>query len=204
LRHLAVECNGGNSTAELRDGNFAGRMRIAAVALLVTACGAGTASLDCAFLQQQNCWKTTLAAAAACVPDAGEMGAFAGDRTSCTYPSGAQVVFTDPIPAAPPTNQRWNFTMLAAGAGCIKVEQPADGNYRVTTQAGVVLLGPSGGDEAVVCPDGTVYEGDSNTLSACPGAPDLVPAAAASSNGGAVSLTLLGAQGGPLHVFNCR
>src|SRR5512140_947749 len=124
-------------------------MRMAAVALLAAACGARTGSLDCAFLQQQNCWKTTLAAAAACVPDAAETGAFAADRTSCAYPGGALIVFTDPIPAPPPSNQRWNFTMLAAGAGCIKVEQPVDGNDRVTTQAGTVVLGPG----VVICSD---------------------------------------------------
>lgn len=179
-------------------------MRMAAVALLVTACGAGTGSLDCAFLQGKNCWKSILAAATACLPDAGRVGAFAADRTSCAYPDGAQVVFTDPIPAPPPSNQRWNFTMLAGGGGCIKVEQPADGNYRVTTQAGSVVLGPAGGDELVICPDGREYQGDSNSLSACPGGPGAVPAAAVSSSGSSVSLSLLGAEGGPLHVFSCR
>lgn len=179
-------------------------MRIAAVALLVTACGAGTRSLDCAFLQQQNCWKTTLAAAATCLPDAGEVGAFAAGRTSCAYRSGAQIVFTDPVPAPPPSNQRWSFTMLAAGAGCIKVEQPADGNYRVTTQGGTVVLGPSGKDALVICADGSKYQGDSSSLSACPGGADAVPGAAATSSGSEVSLTFLGAGGGPLRVFNCR
>ncbi|HET9752017.1 MAG TPA: hypothetical protein VFP52_03625 [Myxococcales bacterium] len=151
-------------------------------------------------MQQQNCWKTTLAAAAACLPDAGETGAFAADRASCVYPGGAQVVFTDPIPAPPPANQRWNFTMLAAGAGCIKLEQPADGNYRVTTQAGTVVLGPG----AVICSDGTKYQGDTGSLAACPGGPDAVPAAAATSTGSQVSLSLFGAGGGPLRVLNCR
>jgi hypothetical protein len=179
-------------------------MRMAAVALLVTACGTGTRSLDCAFLQQQNCWKATLAAAATCVPDAGEEGAFAADRTSCAYATGAQIVFTDPIPAPPPSNQRWNFTMLASGAGCIKVEQPEDGNYRITTQAGTVVLGPAGGDEVVICPDGTKYQGDAVSLSACPGGPGSVPGAVAVSSGSAVFLSLLGAEGGPLHVFTCR
>jgi hypothetical protein len=179
-------------------------MRMAAVALLVTACGAGTGSLDCAFVQGQNCWKTTLAAAAACLPDAGETGAFAADRTNCAYSSGTQIVFTDPIPAPAPSNQRWNFTMLAAGAGCIKVEQPQDGNYRVTTQAGTVVLGPSGVDEVVICPDGSRFEGDAPSLSACPGAPDAIPAAATAASGGEVSLTFLGTEGGPLRVFSCR
>ena len=174
-------------------------MRIAA-ALLVTACGAGTRSLDCAFLQGRNCWKTTLAAATACLPDAGEDGAFAADRMSCAYPGGAQIVFTDPISAPPPANQRWNFTMLAGGGGCIKVEQPEDGNYRVTTQAGSVVLRPG----AVICSDGREYQGDFVSLSACPGGPGAVPAAAASSSGSSVSLSLLGAEGGPLHLFTCR
>jgi hypothetical protein len=179
-------------------------MRMAAAALLVTACGRGPGSLDCAFLQQQNCWKTTLTAAARCVPGAGEVGAFAADRTSCAYATGALVVFTDPVPAQPPSNQRWNFTMLAAGAGCIKLEEPADGNDRVTTQAGTVMLRAAGDDELVTCADGTRYQGDAASLSACPGAPGAVPGMAATSSGGEVSLDLRGAEGGPLRVFNCR
>jgi hypothetical protein len=179
-------------------------MRMAAAATLLTACGAGTASLDCAWLAAQNCWKATLAAAASCVPGAAETGAFLADRKSCAYASGAQIVFTDAIPAPPPSNQRWNFTMLAQGAGCIKLEQPDDGNSRVTTQAGTVALGSSGGDEVVVCPDGSKYQGDPRSLSACPGGPDSVPAMVASPSGSGVSLSLRGVEGGPLHVFDCR
>src|SRR3954462_1760792 len=82
-RHFSVTRPPG-ATGETRQRRravaFRGCMRMAAVALLVTACGTGTRSLDCAFLQQQNCWKATLAAAATCVPDAGEEGAFAADR----------------------------------------------------------------------------------------------------------------------------
>jgi hypothetical protein len=179
-------------------------MRLAAAATLLTACGAGTGSLDCAWLAEQNCWKTTLAAAASCVPGAGESGAFLSDRKSCAYASGAQIVFTDAIAAPPPSSQRWNFTMLANGAGCIKLEQPDDGNSRITTQAGVVMLGPSGGDALVVCPDGSRYQGDLRSLSACPGAPESIPAMVTSPSGGGVSLSLRGAEGGQLHVFDCR
>ena len=183
---------------------FPGAMRMAAAATLLTACGAGSASLDCAWLAEENCWKTTLAAAASCVPGASETGTFLSDRQSCAYASGAQIVFTDAIAAPPPAGQRWNFTMLAKGAGCIKLEEPSDGSSRVTTQAGTVVLGPSGGDVVVVCPDGSKYQGDSRALSACPGAPDSIPAMVASPSGSGVSLSLRGADGGPLHVFDCR
>jgi hypothetical protein len=179
-------------------------MRMAALALGLTACGAGARSLDCAFLQGPNCWKTTVAAASSCLPDAADSGAFAANRASCTYAVGAQIVFTDPIPAPPPSNQRWNFTMLARSAPCIKVEQPEGGNYRITTQAGFVELGPAGGTVVVICPDGTRYQGAAASLSACPAAPDSVPAIETSSTGSAVSLSLHGAGGGALHVFDCR
>ncbi|HET7784767.1 MAG TPA: hypothetical protein VFL36_02250 [Myxococcales bacterium] len=177
---------------------------MAALALGLTACGAGAGSLDCAWLSEQNCWKTTLAAASSCLPDAGDTGTFAADRASCTYTAGAQIVFTDPVPAPPPSSQRWNFTMLSGAGGCIKLEQPADGNSRVTTQAGTVVLGPPGGDEVVTCPDGTRYQGSANSLSACPGGTDLVPSAAISAIGSTVSLSFRGVAGEPLHVFTCR
>jgi hypothetical protein len=56
----------------------------------------------------------------------------------------------------------------------------------------------------VICPDGTRYEGDANSLSACPGGADLVPSAATSAIGSTVSLSFRGTAGGPLHVFTCR
>ena len=39
--------------------------------------------LDCAWLASNNCWKTTVAAAASCVPPASETGVLSADGTAC-------------------------------------------------------------------------------------------------------------------------
>ena len=52
-----------------------------------------SASLDCAWLAGNNCWKSTLAQAESCLPPKSESGTLSADMKSCTYASGAVVTF---------------------------------------------------------------------------------------------------------------
>ncbi len=174
---------------------------VAALALVVTGCSKSTAPLDCAWLSGMNCWKTTVQAASACAPPKSASGTFDLRRKLCAYGEHALVSFSEPVPVSPPQTQRWNFVMLAGGAGCVKLEQPDDHTFRVTTTAGTVTVSSTGTDEVITCPDGTRYAANALALLAACGDSNLPGTFA--SGAGTVSFSLLGGPSGDVHLFKC-
>ena len=149
-------------------------MRIWLVAgVIVVGCGGGSSSksLDCAYLAGNNCWKTTVAEAATCLPAAGTTGELSADNSSCAYASGQTITFT-PALVLPLASgfKDWNFTVTTGGQPCLHYEE-SSGGVQLTVGADAVsemISGAAGID--LTCPDGTTYS-NSNALALlnCPG-----------------------------------
>src|SRR5512144_447626 len=85
--------------------------------------------VDCAWAAENNCWKTTTALAAACVPPSTESGALTPDNTACNYASGAKVTFNVPLmtSALQPT---FDFAVTGAnGQACLTFKSTANGGF---------------------------------------------------------------------------
>jgi hypothetical protein len=173
--------------------------------------GSGGKSLDCTYLASDNCWKTTAAAASACLPADTEVGTLSADGKTCTYASGVVVTFAKALALPIPTSgsQAWSFTVTGAnGDTCLSYTDDPQASITLTVQGQTVKeTTPGGLGLALTCPDGTSYS-NSNALSllSCPDA-DLfssLPGDAWSSTDTSVSLSLVGTSGSGLSVFNCQ
>lgn len=175
----------------------------------------GGKTLDCAYLAGDNCWKTTAASAASCLPAESEMGTLSADGKTCTYASGTVVTFTPALVLPLPVNgnQTWNFTVTTAGgAMCLAYKDDGNGGITLNVQGQVVKEGTAGSlGLSLTCPDGTTYtNGNAFSLFSCPDAGLLggLPGAAWSDTNTSVSLSLLATSpsgsfdGQP--VFNCQ
>ena len=76
--------------------------------------GSPAASLDCAWLAGNNCWKSTISDAQSCLPPKDETGILSADMKSCTYASGAVVTFDQALVLPVPDEPMWNFTVTSA------------------------------------------------------------------------------------------
>jgi hypothetical protein len=179
---------------------------------LVGGCGGGSSSgggtLDCAWLAGDNCWKTTLADAADCLPPDTETGVLSADGKTCTFTNGITIAFATPLAVPPPDQATFNFTVTNGGVECLHFENPQRSTKLVvkgkTVQEG--LAGATG--LAVSCPDGTSFSNpNAFSLFMCgdDGGAGLgsIPGEGWSSGGTDVSFELLGAAGGSQHIFTC-
>lgn len=192
---MAGACSSGSASAQdTPDGGGPAAMNI----------GGGT--LDCAWLEGSNCWKTTIAAAKNCLP-AGEQGTLSADGLTCTFTSGKTVAFLEPLVFPIPRGKEWQLTVKKAGEVCLRLEHPAQG-FMVTSATGVVTerLGSAG--ITVSCPDGHAYAStNANGLLMCgeeAGGSGGLPGIAVVSSSNSASLSLLGTEGGSLVVFSCK
>jgi hypothetical protein len=152
------------------------------VALVVLAMAAGACSsqsggssapqgsLDCAYLTSMNsCWKSVTAAAAACVPPAGQQGTMSADGKTCTYASGAVVTFDNPLTASGSSGP-WSFTLTTGGKTCLRWTQPAPNLETLTTSLGTFSQGADGGirgEFTLSCPDNTTLSGSESSIAGC-------------------------------------
>jgi hypothetical protein len=168
--------------------------------------------LDCNLARGDNCWKTTVAAAAGCLPPANESGTLAPDGITCTYASGAVVTFVSPIVFPPILSLQAvvipSFTVTTGGTQCLRYDttSPYPMEYRssITTSAGTVTLqGSATSAYELTCPDDSYYAGyiDGTGLPTCPGDapgfdfPEIYHQVDASSGqtGGCIGVNLTGA-----------
>jgi hypothetical protein len=173
--------------------------------------GKPSASLDCAYLESDNCWKTVTSTAASCLPGSSETGTLSADGRTCSYASGDVVTFTPPL-VLPRTVLTWNFTVTtASGASCLSYQDDGHGNVTLTSQGETVEATTPGGPAiAITCPDGTSYSNPSgfNSMS-CPDASlfSLLPAATGSSTSTIVDFSLTATASSPYGsevVFTCQ
>ncbi len=166
--------------------------------------------LDCVWVQDQaNCWHAMLAAVDECLGhgdggiDVG-VGALAGDRRSCSYPTGREVVaggFALDLlgPSGEDPKQR-DFEVRLGGRLCSKVHQAGD-SLTITAPNGTLRYERVGNDVSLTCPDGKTYKGNILGLIGCL-APQLgVPGYAWQAADASAYFTLLGLSA-PL--FSCQ
>ena len=167
----------------------------------------GGGTLDCAWLASNNCWKTTVAKAVSCLPDAAAQGTLDAANTTCSYASGHTVAFTPALVLPAPLSPKWNFTVSKAGAACLHYEDVSTG-FKVTVGSETVTVRPVGElGVAVQCPDGKTYTASNAfALLSCGWDGDLfdLPGNAWSSSDTSVSLSLLGTVADGQPIFECE
>jgi hypothetical protein len=162
--------------------------------------------LDCAWLASNNCWKTTVAAAAGCVPPESEAGVLSADGSACVYTSGASVAFHDPVvlPVDLDAETNWNFTQSRAGAPCVTFNG-VEGEAQVLTVQGLTYREETVGfGLQVTCPDGSQFAtGNAFALLECSNFFEDAPGYAWGSTDASVSFSLIHGAAGDVGVFNC-
>jgi hypothetical protein len=191
----------------------------AAVTIVVAGCGSSSAppgnTIDCTFLSANNCWKTTVQAAATCLPAKTDPpGTLSADNTTCTFANGIVVTFDSPIVLPSPAGSMpaWNFSVTNNGGPCLRLQE-SDANHKVvTTTAGKVSVTTDPDSYGITCPDGTSYSTttanalglltcDAGPLGGLPGIEDSTSTMPTTT----VSVTLVGVGGGDgsLQAFHC-
>jgi hypothetical protein len=187
------------------------------VALLVLGAGCSgsspgpagkTGSLDCAWLDGDNCLKANLLDAMSCVAPASESGVLGADNASCSYASGVTITFDAPLQLPLPTDAPppWHFTITRAGTACLRFESTDSANFKLVVNGNAVtqtLARPLGTVVTVSCPDGVTYS-SANALS-LPACTVGLPAEGWGSGDANVSLELYlyGFTTSPLRLFDC-
>jgi hypothetical protein len=165
------------------------------------------ATLTCAWLAGGNCWKTTAAMATGCLPPETESGVLSADNATCTYASGIRVTFTPPVVLPTPDVVTWNFTVTGAnGQSCLHFEHTSTRDFTLVVAGQTVYETTTDGvDLTVACPGGVTYRAPTALdLLSCDPEFDGLPGIAWSSTGTSLSVSLAGAAGGSLALFDCR
>jgi hypothetical protein len=188
-------------------------IRGVALAVLAVGCGGGSdddkttslagAPLDCAWLDSNNCWKTTVAAATSCLPDPTTHGTLSADGATCTYASGTTVDFTTPVtlPLDFENEPDWHFTVTTDGQQCLSYDSSS--NLMLDVRGMTVSEKTAGFALQVTCPDGSQYAAQNALdLFGCllmngPGSVD-------SGSDTSINLGLLNGTSNPLPVFDCE
>ncbi|MET0790537.1 MAG: hypothetical protein ABW061_03370 [Polyangiaceae bacterium] len=168
------------------------------------------ASLDCAWLAGQNCWKTTASLATSCLPPKAETGVLSADNSKCSYASGSVVTFAPPLVLPVPDSPNWNFTIANAAQPCLQYQE-SDTGFKLTVGDQTVseaLSGPIG--LQIECPGGATYS-NSNAFDLLNCGSDAgvtfggLPGNAYSDTATSVSFSLIGASptSSELSLFNC-
>ena len=163
------------------------------------------APLDCAWLDGNNCWKTTVAAATSCVPDTSTRGTLSADGKTCTYASGTTIDFATPVvlPLDPENQPDWNFTVTTGGQQCMSYESTESSGLTLTVEGMSVSEKDQGFGLQITCPDGSQYAASNGLdLFSCllqdgPGTID-------SWSDTSVTLGLLDGSSTPPQVFDCE
>jgi hypothetical protein len=176
--------------------------------------GGSSASLDCAYLASDNCWKTTASAATSCLPPSSEIGVLSANNATCTYASGDVITFDAPLVFPIPDSPNWKFTITTGtGQTCLHYEDTTAG-LSLTVQGQAVTERLSGQQGlTLACPDGTSYT-NSNALELLSCGDDggvffggLPGDSWSSSNDVSVSFGLIGTSttsSDELPLFNCQ
>jgi hypothetical protein len=180
-------------------------------AVVIAACGSSSGSagnpIDCNWLAGSNCYKATVSATSACLPDSTTSGALSADGKTCTYPSGQVITFDPPVMMPLSADQLLHFTLTSGGTQCLKVDQGGSGSFTVTTTDGTFASTSQGGVLTATCPDGSSYSvSGSNALAllSCDGGG--TPPSTASGSGTNTLQFWLGGLGTAtlLPVFDCH
>jgi hypothetical protein len=165
-------------------------------------------------LSGNNCWKTTLEPAKACLPAKTDPpGKLSADNTTCTFANGTIVTFDSPLALPIPQGSMpaWNFSVTNNGGPCLRVQQSDATHEVVTSAAGTVRVAGDANTFNIACPDGTSYSSSTgdvfSLLATCDagllaGLPAVVDSSPSMTNAIASLLGVGGAEGS-LQAFDC-
>jgi hypothetical protein len=188
----------------------------AALGALALGCGGGDddgagalagAPLDCAWLASDNCWKTTVAAAASCVPDRSTSGTLSADGKTCTYASGTSVDFAKPLPVPLVFDDEpaWDFTVTTAGEQCLTYDAEPNSDLTLDVRGMTFSERSQGLSLQVTCPDGSQYAAaNAFDLFNCEDLFTDAPGNEDSHSDTSVNFGLLNGTSTPLQVFDCE
>ena len=166
-------------------------------------------SLDCAWLEGNNCWKTTLAGATACLPAEADTGVLAADGSTCTYASGHMVTFDEPLILPLPDEYNFRFTLTANGQQCLRLVE-TERSMTVTVGGDQTFEQTSNGlSLTFTCPDGSsVSNSDAFSLLECRGdflsSIAIMPGYSWASGDTSLSFGLIGySEERSLSIFSC-
>jgi hypothetical protein len=164
-----------------------------------------SASLDCAWLAGNNCWKSTLSQAESCLPPKSESGTLSADGKSCTFASGAVVTFDSALALPVPDDPVWSFTVTSAGQPCLRF-QDTPGGFTLTVNGQTFTEAAAGLGLQVTCPDQTAFSNSNafDLLSCDGGFLGGLPGKAWSDTSTSVSFNLIGGADGSASIFRCR
>jgi hypothetical protein len=172
--------------------------------------GSAAASLDCAWLAGNNCWKTTVSQADSCLPPSAEQGTLSADMRSCTYASGTVVAFDSPLVLPVADDLLWSFTLTSAGQPCLRYQDTSDASFKLTVQGMTFTEGAVGFGLNVTCPNGMSFSnGNALDLLGCASDSGFLgglPGKAWSSSDTSVSFELINGSSSAAgqSVFSCR
>ncbi len=165
--------------------------------------------INCAWFDGPNCWRTSLDRFADLLPGAAAIGTLAADGKRCSYDSGFEVVFVNPIDTgalAEPdglSGFAWDFEARLGGDFLMAYRQVAADELLLETRAGGLRIGSRGAALIISCPEGDQYNVPvAGLLATCP--PETVPASVTSWDAQGVTFSLRGTGAADLLLFNCR
>jgi hypothetical protein len=162
------------------------------------------APLDCAWLASNNCWKTLVASAASCVPPASEQGTLSADGSACTYGSGYDILFDEPVELPLEDFPTWNFVQRKNGAACVTYDDKVESSIYLDVQGMAFKEVAIGIGMQVTCPDGSQFAAQNAfELFECENFWGTAPGSAHSASSAAVNFALLTGMGSSLCVFDC-
>jgi hypothetical protein len=168
-------------------------------------CGDGGESLDCAWLEGENCWKDSLQAAQPCAHDSTVDGTLSADETKCTFTDGTEISFAAPLDLANMDDPSWDFEIKTNGSFCMSWKDKDEGtNMTLTTSLGTFRENVSGMSMTIQCPDGGEFTiSNAMSLLECENAFSILPGFASSWTDTSVTLSLNGGANGYLQLFSC-
>ncbi len=160
--------------------------------------------LDCAWIASNNCWKTLVQSAESCVPPESENGALSSDGKSCTYASGYDIAFNEPLVLPLEDFPSWDFVQNKGGAPCVTYSESEDASIYLDVQGMTLKEISVGFALQVTCPDGSQFAAQNALeLFECPDLFSSGPGSVAFESGGSVSFALPRGMESALGVFAC-
>lgn len=191
------------------------KLLFAAACLTLATCGQPSQTelpgeeINCEwFAADDNCWRTSLRAFSGSLPAQDESGQLSADGKRCTYQTGFEVVFVNPV--SPDLladrdglrNFEWDFEARQGGDFLMAYRQPDDSSLLLETGRGTFLLKAQSGAVIMSCPGGSQFNVPvAGLLQTCPSAS--LPAKVTSWDSSGMTFVLRGTGGTDLLVFDC-
>lgn len=161
------------------------------------------------FLEDNNCWRQSLGSFATNLPTSTTTGVFAADGKTCTYSSGHEVLFKNPIDLASLGESNslrdfpWDVEVRLGGDSLAIYREPSRSDMLLTTPLGTFKLEMVEGSLLLTCPGGRLLNVPMPALLAtCD--QNTLPGKSVRWDAQGVRLVLLGDNRSGVVLFNCQ